>query len=144
VIIWKYSGKTNKKINSMLSSIKQMNAEYIFIRDMDDNPCITQSKEHVISTGKNVDIKRIIIIEKEIECWYIAGLSSTASKQLKISYTGRSDMINKERFNQLIPKKYSSRLDFMIDILEHFSVSTAKRRNRSFQYLLDDYLPRNL
>jgi len=40
----------------------------------------------------------------------------------------------------LIPKKFTSRIDFMSEILKKFSIEIAKQKNNSFQYFVEKYM----
>jgi hypothetical protein len=77
---------------------------------------------------------RIIVIIQEIESWYLAGLDDASQKQLSLRHYTTTNHITKEIFNRMVPSFYKSRIAFMIEILEHFSVAVAKERNRSFMY----------
>ena len=86
-----------------------------------------------------------MIVKKEIESWYIAGLSDTNLKKLKIKLTAKGKKgditgnMTKEKFNKLMPKRFDSRIDFMLEILNQFSLNTAKKRNKSFSYFISKH-----
>ncbi|MHC4361138.1 MAG: hypothetical protein ACYSTN_10185, partial [Planctomycetota bacterium] len=82
------------------------------------------------------DINNVIVIVKEIESWYLAGLDSKNCKKLGIKVFRKTDNITKEQFDKLRPRKFNSRIDFMIEILKRFSMETAKRKNKSFDYFI--------
>ena len=84
-------------------------------------------------------VAQIAIVVKEIESWYLAGLDNKQSKNLKIPILNSTDDITKEKFNQLIPKKFDSKLDFMTESLKCFSIETAKLKNKSFKYFIEKY-----
>ena len=46
----------------------------------------------------NIDKDKIIVVIKEIESWYLAGLDNKACKQLKIKNFANTDNITKEKF----------------------------------------------
>ena len=82
-----------------------------------------------------IEDDNIFVVIKEIESWYLAGLDKETLKKLGISYSEkRTDLLTKERFDQLMSNKYVSRIDFMQEILENFQVETAKQKNKSFNY----------
>jgi len=82
---------------------------------------------------------RIVVIIREIESWYLAGLDESAQKHLHIRPFDTTNHITKELFNRMIPKTYTSRIAFMADILGLYSVPEAQIRNRSFSYFLTRY-----
>jgi len=137
--IIRYGTLKNEKINNYLKSIKAMKAEYICVTDINDSPCITKKKQEKQNQLKNIDSNNIIVVIKEIEGWYLAGLNDTACNKLKINKHNNTDEISKERFNNIIPDKFDSRIDFMVEILKYFSIKTAKQKNKSFDYFIKKY-----
>jgi len=138
VKLWKYAQVENTKVDNFLKSIKAMGAEYIFVVDINSAPCVKSKKQEILEKFRNVDIDRIIVVIKEIESWYLAGLDTASSTKLKISYEPTNN-ISKEQFNDLIPKKFDSRTDFMMEILKSYSIETAKQKNKSFKYFIEKY-----
>ena len=120
-----------------------MKADYMIITDLNQSPCVTHRKD--VLTTKKIKSKlvrddRLIIVIKEIESWYLAGLDEAALKELGISYPDKdTDTLNKEQFDRLIPGKYVSRIDFMKDILKNFQLETARQKNKSFYYFINKY-----
>lgn len=139
VIPRKYAQVKNEKVGSFLKSIKAMSADYICVTDINQSPCVTGKKQWLQDKFKNIDKDKIIVVIKEIESWYLAGLDTTGSKNLGFSPLDTTDDITKERFNEAIPKKFDSRIDFMVEILKCFSPETAKQKNKSFKYFLEKY-----
>ena len=139
VKIIKYATMKKEKVDSFIESIKAMGADYIYSTDINDSPCVTAKKGKILNRYKNIESDKIIIVVKEIESWYLAGLDSKACKQLKISNFASTDNITKEKFNALIPKKFTSRIDFMSEILKNFSIDMAKQKNNSFRYFVEKY-----
>jgi hypothetical protein len=137
--IWKYAQQEKEKVDKFLKNIKEIGAEYIFIVDINSTPCVTRKKQEIQNKFKNIDIDRIIVVIKEIEGWYLAGLDAKSCKKLKIPRYETTDDISKEQFNNLIPKKFDSRIDFMTEILKQYSIETAKRKNKSFKYFIEKY-----
>lgn len=138
VMLWKYAEEPDKRINNFLRSIKVMDSDYFYLRDINRAPCVTAKKE-IIQDEYNFDNKKIIVVIKEIESWYLAGLDDKVSKKLGASSCAATDNITKEQFNDLIPKKFDSRIDFMLEILKSFSIEMAKQKNKSFKYFIEKY-----
>lgn len=102
---------------------------------MNRSRCITARKQTIKNKyGRRISVDRIIVVVKEIESWYIAGLDNGACKELGLHSFTSADNITKEKFNDMMPKKFDSRIDFMVEILKRFSVETAVRKNKSFDY----------
>ncbi|MDI6782651.1 MAG: hypothetical protein QME64_00975 [bacterium] len=136
----RYASLKKEKIDNFLKSIKAMGAEYIFVIDINSSPCVTAKKQETQNKLRNIDGDRIIVVIKEIESWYLGGLDNTESRKFGIptSYSV-TDNITKEQFNSLIPKKFDSRIDFMLEILKIFSIEIAKQKNKSFRYCVEKY-----
>ncbi|MEA3281368.1 MAG: hypothetical protein U9Q68_02245 [Euryarchaeota archaeon] len=136
-----YAKKDKKWKVKFIKSIKLMKADYICVGDIDDFPCITTKKEKLTDDfGKKITVDRIVIVVKEIESWYLAGLDETVSKKLGIRKKIKTtDNITKEHFNQLIPKKMP-RPEFMLKILENYDVEVAEGKNGSFGYFLNKWM----
>ena len=138
VILWKYSQQKSTKVDNFLKSIKAMGADYIYLADIDPEPCVTSKKKEIQNKFKNIDIDRIIVVIKEIESWYLAGLDSSECRRLLIRCLENTNDVTKEQFNTLIPKRFD-RIDFMLEVLKNFSIETAKEKNISFKYFLEKY-----
>ena len=156
VITWKYSRQTKKDIQKFLASVREMHAngsaESIFVADLDELECVEKKKEILLSAYQLLSKSdrdrdwsrswvRIVIVCKEIESWYLAGLSSSACAQIGVKSAIRTtDKISKEDFNRMIPKKYESRIDFMQEVLNSFRIELACSKNSSFEYLIQNLL----
>ena len=135
VQFWKYSQKTKQEVNNFLRSINAMRAEYLFVSDLNESPCVTAKKERIASEFEKLSEDRILIVCKEIESWYLAGLNDEGCRQIGIQKRfGNTDRISKEQFNGMMPKKFASRIDFMQEIMKVFDRETALAKNASFGY----------
>ena len=47
VMLWKYAEEPEKRVNKFLKSIKAMNSDYFYLRDINRDPCITAKKERI-------------------------------------------------------------------------------------------------
>ena len=135
----KYARWKKESVYKFIKSIKEMGADYIYLTDIDDSPCITVKKEEIQNKYKNINNDKVIVVVKEIESWYLAGLDNKACKQLKIKNFANTDNVTKEKFNALIPKKFTPRKNFMSEILKYFSIEIAKQKNKSFKYFVEKY-----
>lgn len=129
-----YARKTQKEVCAFLRGIQNMNADYFFFKDMDFCPCITVSKQKATEKYQDLKETKIFVVVFEVESWYLAGLDNKKTKDfgLKIKQT---DKITKEQFEDMIPKQFVSKVDFMQEILKEYSISKGKSRNRSLEYV---------
>lgn len=136
--LYKKSRKSTKKIKEFLRSIQSMVfANYLFIEDINRSPCVTAKKQALRNRYEpRLDENRIIVVVKEIESWYLAGLDNNDCERLGIRIFPKTDNITKEQFNELIPGTFRSRIDFMAEVLKRFSLETAKQKNKSFDYFM--------
>lgn len=134
-----YSKLKKEKIKNFFKSIRAMGADYIFAADINNTPCVTLKKQVIQNKLRKINKESIIVVIKEIESWYLAGIDNVESKRLKIHSYDNTDTITKEQFNDLIPDKFDSRIDFMLEILKIFSIETAKQKNKSFCYFIKKY-----
>jgi len=104
-----------------------------------DTPCVTARKEEIQKRFKNVDSDKIMVVRKEIESWYLAGLKNDRCKELGVSIFAATDEVTKEQFDEIIPGNFDSGIDFMQEILKSFDIETAKRKNESFKYFANKY-----
>lgn len=132
VVKW---GKHKKEyIKKFIRSINSMKGGYIFVRDFDNASCIINRKEKTKECYQFLDENKIFIVVTEIEGWYLAGLNVESSEKLKIKNFKDTNDIVKEQFDELIPSKFDSRIDFMKEILKMFTIDIAKKKNNSFEY----------
>ena len=135
-----YSTWKKEKIDNFLRGIKAMNACYIYVTDINTARCVTTKKQEIEGKLKTIDRDRIAVVIKEIESWYLAGLSNAEVEKFKIPTFSVTDNITKEQFDSLVPKKFkNSRIDFMSEILKCFSTEIAKQKNKSFRYVIEKY-----
>ncbi len=136
---WKYAEKKNEKIVAFLKSIEAMEADYICLTDNNGSPCVTNRKQQLQHNITNIKTENVIVVRREIESWYLAGLNDSSTKKLGIKSFINTENISKGAFNDLIPKKFDSRLDFMIEVLKYFCADTAKSKNNSFKYFFEKF-----
>jgi hypothetical protein len=134
-----YSNKTMKWRISFLRSIVKMGADYIFVSDINSVPCITMKKQKIKEVLQDIDLKKILIVKREIESWYLSGLDSTNSGRFGISAFNNTENVTKEDFIRLMPQRFDYEIDFMLEILKVFSIQEAIQKNNSFKYLIEKY-----
>ncbi|HCZ06690.1 MAG TPA: hypothetical protein DHV12_06115 [Thermotogae bacterium] len=135
-----YAQMKKERIRSYIRSIVSAGWDYVYVTDMDDSPCVTAKKRQVQNEFPEIDPQRIAIVIREIESWYLAGLSLNKARELKLGKLPKNtDGVTKEHLSSMIPRN-SSRVNFMIGLLDNFSLETAKRRNKSFKYFFEKIL----
>ena len=134
-----YASIRRTKVNSFLKSIRLMNSDYIFVADIDTEKSVRDKKQVLYSHFSHIDGGSIVVVIKEIESWYYAGLSSESAEYLAVPDLPLTDDLTKEDFNGLIPSKYDSRIDFLFEILKFFSIDTAGKKNHSFNFFVNRY-----
>jgi hypothetical protein len=80
------------------------------------------------------------VVSKEIESWYLAGLTADGASALKVKCPAMTDHLTKEDLDQLRPSRFDSKLDFLLELLKFFDAATACQRNKSFEYLRRRFL----
>jgi hypothetical protein len=134
-----YASIKRTKVDNFLKSIRLMNSDCIFVADIDAEKSVRDKKQVLYSHFSHIDGGSIIVVIKEIESWYYAGLTHDSALSLGVPDLPLTDDLIKEDFNGLIPKKYDSRIDFMFEILKYFSIDTARKKNHSFSFFLERY-----
>ena len=134
-----YASIKRMKVNNFLKSVRQMHNDYIFVADIDTERSVRDKKQILYYHFSNIDGSSIIIVIKEIESWYYAGLSRESELNLGVPDLSLTNELTKEDFNRLIPSKYDSRIDFMFEILKYFSIESARMKNHSFRFFVDRY-----
>jgi hypothetical protein len=134
-----YASIKRAKVNNFLKSVRLMKNDYIFVADIDTEHSVRDKKQILYYHFSNIESGSIIVVIKEIESWYYAGLSRENEVSLGVPDFSSTDDLTKEDFNVLIPRKYDSRIDFMFEILKFFSLNTARMKNQSFRFFVDRY-----
>jgi endonuclease/exonuclease/phosphatase family metal-dependent hydrolase len=132
ILAWKYSQKKAEKVQAFLRSINSMGADYLLLGDLNAHPCFPEKRQAVLRTYAQLDAKQVIIVIREIESWYLAGLPDDNS--LGVRPPPNTSTVTKEQFNGGIPERFDSRIDYMVEVLKLFDIHTATERNPSFHY----------
>jgi len=135
---WEYAQEPPKKTTDFIKSIKQMKSDYFLLGDINDSPCVSSKRESIKKKYQQaIDPLSVVIVVKEIESWYLAGVDDASCKEFGIPNLPHTDDITKEQFEKLMPQRFVSVVDFLSEILKKFSVETAKQKNKSFQYFME-------
>lgn len=140
VHIRQYSNIKKESVIKVTNDFEANDDHYICVGDIDKAPCASIKKQEM-RDGKfeNVDDDRMIIVVKEIEGWYLAGLNDDVCKRFGFSPLSNTDKAGKGQFEKLQRVKFSSDRDFMIEILKFFDIEIAKCKNKSFKYFAEKY-----
>ena len=143
VEVVQYAQKPPTWRGSYIRSIRSMqDASYIYVADQNaSTACVTAKKTEVRDEVSDVEDDRLMVVVLEIEGWYLAGLDGEHSARLEIAEYANTDKITKERFDGLQPTRFESKLDFVLEVLDCFSVETARAKNASFDYFCRKFLP---
>jgi hypothetical protein len=139
VEIFPYASIKRQKVNNFLKSVVQMNNDYILVADIDTERSVRDKKQLLYLWFSNVSGDTIVIVVREIESWYYAGLPDAVLQKFGLPTLPSTDEMTKEDFNDRIPQAFDSRIDYMFEILKTFSLTTAVRHNRSFQFFFENY-----
>ena len=133
VAIWEYSQQKLAKTSDFIRSIGSMSADYILFGDIDDRPCVTAAKDEITAQIPALSWNRVVVVRREIEAWYLAGLDEVACRELRLDQVVDVDAVTKEQFDRLIGGKVNH-TNTMVNILERYDVEVARRRSPSFRY----------
>jgi hypothetical protein len=129
---WKFAQERKEKVNAFLRSIKSMGADYLLLADLNTYPCFPKKKEALLQVFTELESTKTVIVVREIESWYLAGLED--DNPLGVQVPTDASGVTKEQFNDTMPKGLDSRIAYMIEVLKHFDIRTAVARNPSFLY----------
>jgi hypothetical protein len=139
ILIRPYAQLSKKARNGLIKGAKENKFDYLYVTDINDSKCATQKKEDLLSYLTAGEGDKIRIVKKEIESWYLAGLSSEGSQNFGIWPPANTEYIDKRQFGNLTPKRFESKTDFMIEILKFFSTEAGVSKNKSFEYLVNKF-----
>lgn len=128
------------KVNKFLKSVALMKNDYIFVADIDNERSVRDKKQILYYRFSDIDGRSIVVVIREIESWYLAGISFDAAQALGVADLLETNDLTKEDFNALIPLRFDSRIDFMFELLKSFSLETAVKKNASFRFFYNRYL----
>ena len=105
-------------VDRLLRSFARLGEAYVIVADIDTEP------------------SAIAVVVMEIESWYLAGADNRFLARAGLVPPPSTDDLTKEAFNALIPRGYVSRIEFMLDLLDGYSVERGAARNRSLAFFL--------
>jgi len=79
-----YASVPNREINRILVEKRRIGSPCMFVKDRDLAPCATSRKEKVQETHPPLAARDIVVVSREIESWYMAGITQETAKRLGI------------------------------------------------------------
>lgn len=139
--IIKYAQMSKVNIRKLVKSIERKDSwDYIFINDIDMFNCFPEKKNSIMESYRLSSNQKIVVVIKEIESWYLAGIDNDFLRSINAGLMDRtSSYINKEFFNELLPNRIP-RTNFMNKILENYNLQRAIQNNDSFAYFTRTFL----
>ncbi len=140
VLVKEYRQTKPALVNRLLHAMSHQGFEHIFVADMNSAPCVTSRKQKVKEHYSALKDHEIIVVSKEIESRYLAGLTADGAVALKVKCPNSTDSLTKEDLDRLKPSRFDSGIDFLLESLKCFDATTARKRNKSFEYFHRRYL----
>lgn len=139
--IWQHAQKSRETVEKMFLSMEDLEADYIYVEDLDHEKNIAAKKTIILNKVDYINKERIVIVVKEIESWYLAGINQEDASLMKIPYIENTENIFKEDFNSMVHKsQYDSRINLMQKLLKCFSVQAALQKNSSFALFHENFI----
>ncbi|NTW49436.1 MAG: hypothetical protein HGB19_06890 [Chlorobiales bacterium] len=139
VEVRQYAQMKKHKLEKLLLSLEELQADCLVVADIDFHPCVTSKKQYLSYRFPSVPPEKFVVVIQEIESWYLAGLTANRSKTLGVAPVRSTNQITKEIFIELKPRNHT-KLGFMLEILKRYSIHTATQRNGSFKYFMNKHL----
>ena len=99
VQIWQHAQRSNEDKKKFIKAIETLEQDYIYVEDNDEVPEPSRKKNMILSIFDRLQENRIVIVVKEIESWYLAGLDRKSCDRLGVEYVENTEDISKEDFN---------------------------------------------
>jgi len=112
----------------------------LFVADLNAAPCVTVRKNKLKEHYLALRDEEIIVVSREIESWYLAGLNTEGASALKVKCPPSTDQLTKEDCDRIRPSRFDAELDFLLELLRNFDVETACKRNKSFAYFCQKFV----
>lgn len=136
IVYYQYSHETNLNFQNMIKTCIKNHFDHYLFGDINTCSIICERKEQLyIKSDHNIDFTKTIIIIKEIESWYLAGLSDKDLNDFNIKEEiNNTDDMTKEKFINLKPINLPSAILFMQIILNKYNINIAIKKNKSFNF----------
>lgn len=139
ITFYQFAKKTCAQVNKLINALNSMNEQYLFSADSDGND-IFEKRRKVLTKFPGVSQTALVIVQYEIESWFLAGVSDTFSAAYHFKkYYRATDFVTKEMFLDCISLARDTKLNIMLKILDQYDCLLAKTRNNSFASFYRDY-----
>jgi hypothetical protein len=126
-------------VDRLIRSFARLGEPYVIVADIDAEPSVRAKKRVVLCRFEEADASAIAVVIMEIESWYLAGADDGFLTGNGVALPPSTEGITKEVFNALVPRRYLSRVAFMTDLLDGYSLERGAGRNRSLAFFLRRY-----
>lgn len=138
----KYSQEPDPQVDTLINAFQGMYRQLYLLRDFDKGKqnCtnIGERQEFVQKKFNEINNRQIIIVADAVEGWYLAGLENAEAAELGIDVPSNTEHIGKNEFKKkLNNSEYSSEINLQREIIERYSIQTAKQKNSTFKYLFE-------
>jgi len=140
VLVREYRQLPRPVVNKLLRSMSCEGFDHLFFADQDTAPCVSSRKSKVKQGYPDLTDDRIVVVSREIESWFLAGIQPSHAKRFAIPILGRTDDLSKADFDEYRKRKFDSDIDSMAEIVKVYSIAEALQRNRTFEYLHGRFL----
>jgi hypothetical protein len=137
-----YANRKKEITENYVKTIKEKQEDILCLTDSTHASCISGRIDDLINNGIGTfERKAIIVVVKEIESWYLAGVDNQCCRRIHIPYFERTEQIKKEEFHSIIAKsKYKPKPACRLEMLKYFNIVLASQRNISFYRFYSKYL----
>lgn len=141
VIVYSCRHKKDLKLDNHLKAIDATKSDYLFVTDYDEGPCVSGKKTYWMSRIPSLSPGRIVVVKREIESWYVSGLSDAERRRMRLTaIPPTTESFRKEDFEALAEGRYASPVELMQVLLDRFDMSEARNRNQSFDHFVITHL----
>jgi hypothetical protein len=140
-----YAGALKSVIDGLIRGFREQGEEYILLADLDNEPCIVRKVDQIVQRFPSAEPRRIQVVVREIEGWYLAGLSKSACAELHLLHhriKQGTDRLVKEDVQGLLESSCDMNVgELLVRACDHHDWNTACRRNVSLARFSRTFLP---
>ena len=133
VVEWAHYPHVRRK--NLVASVTAIGCDYTVLTDQ-DAACVSVRVEKMHTHHPYLTPSRIIVVQSEIEAWYLAGAPESMLTRLGIMGMDQTDGITKEQFQQRVISRGLDEALVKIQILAGYDCTRARQMSASFDYFL--------
>ncbi|MDN5869091.1 MAG: hypothetical protein L0H55_17035, partial [Candidatus Nitrosocosmicus sp.] len=132
---YRYKHVDSRTVNKFIKTYNENQTKYFFLHDQDsNNNCVLKLESELRNTYHITD-KKLIVVKKEIESWYISGVTKLHSTK-NMNYSELNyNKVNKISFEKIMQKSFK-KPDCYGLACQNYDLKGARRRNDSLNYFL--------